>query len=388
MRILVVHNKYQRQGGEDAVFNNEVGLLRATEEVKTLVYENHTGFRGALQFILSVWNVFAVREIKKSIDGFQPDLIHLHNWHYAIGPLIIRTARKKKIPIVLTIHNYRLLCPSATLLNRESLFLDSLHVSFPWKAVQYKLYRNSYFQTFWLALVVWFHKKIGTWKLVDRYIVLTDFAKNVFASSSFGVGESKFSVMPNFVEDPMVQIHDRADYYLYIGRLSEEKGIEILLRSFKNKTNELYIAGEGHLKSAVISASKENPHIHYLGQLDLPSVRERMAHCSALIFPSIWYEGMPMTIIEAFAIGTPVIGSNLGAMSAMIRDGYNGICFRAGDSASLTEKIAYWENLDRNDKFQLSQNARASFEAGYTAERHRDQLLSIYRSVMKNITAN
>jgi glycosyltransferase involved in cell wall biosynthesis len=384
VKILFIHNRYQLKGGEDAVFDQEVELLSHTEEVRALTFQNHGGLRGALQFLLSVWNVSATVKIKKVVRQFQPEVIHVHNWHYGIGPLVIRMAHKLRIPVVCTIHNYRLLCPSATLLNRNAIYLESLHVSFPWKAVRNKLYRNSFLQTFWLAFVIWFHKKMGTWRMVNCYIVLTEFAKRLFISSSFGVPESLFVVKPNFSKDPGLSLQNREDYFLFIGRLSEEKGIDVLLEAFKHKEFDLYIGGEGPLRDKVINAGKGNARVHYLGMLDKETVKEKMNHCSALIFPSIWYEGMPMTLIEAFALGTPVITSNLGAMGSMVRDGYNGMYFTADDPASLSEKIAEWSHFERSARKQYSANARSVYEEKYTPEHNRKEILSIYETVIKN----
>jgi glycosyltransferase involved in cell wall biosynthesis len=384
MKILFIHNRYQQKGGEDTVFEQERELLSQTEEVNSVIFQNFSGVRGAMQFFLSIWNIFSASKIKKAIRQFQPEVIHVHNWHYAIGPLVVRTANRMKIPIVLTVQNFRLLCPSATLLYKGSLFMDSIHASFPWKAIKNKVYRNSFIQTFWLAFFFWVHKKKGTWKMVDRYIVQTDLAKSVFVSSSLGVSESQFSVKPNFIKDPELMMVEREDFFLFIGRLSEEKGIQVLLEAFKNKKSELYIGGDGPLKENVIKACNENPNLHYAGLLDVAKVRNMMCRCTTLIFPSIWYEGMPMTLIEAFAAGTPVIASNLGAMASMIKNGYNGLHFNAGNSIELSEKIQYWESLAGSEKKLFSKNARSSFETLYTPEKNREQSLSIYHSVIKN----
>ena len=321
MKILFIHNKYQQKGGEDTVFEQELELLGQSEQVRSLTFQNFSGGKGVVQFLLSAWNVFSAGKIKKAIRDFQPEVIHVHNWHYAVGPLVVRIAGKRNIPVVLTIQNFRLLCPSATLLYKGALFMDSVQASFPWTAVKKKVYRNSYFQTWWLACVIWIHKKIGTWKMVDRFIVQTDIAKNVFISSSLGVAENQFSIKPNFIKDPGLVPVEREDFFLFIGRLAEEKGIDVLLDAFKDKSADLYIGGDGPLQEKVIAACNENPRIHYLGLLDKKAVRDLMGRCSTLIFPSIWFEGMPMTLIEAFAVGTPVIASDLGAMASMIRGG-------------------------------------------------------------------
>jgi glycosyltransferase involved in cell wall biosynthesis len=384
VRILIIHNRYQQRGGEDTTFEQEVALLSQTEEVQTLTFQNFSGWKGAAQFILSIWNIFSAAKVRKSIRQFQPDVVHVHNWHYAVGPVVVRSVHNREVPVVLTVQNFRLLCPSATLLYKNSLFLDSLHAGFPWKAIRKKVYRNSFLQTFWLAFIIWVHKKIGTWKMVDRYIVQTGLAKSLFISSSLGTSESQFSIKPNFVVDPGVGLNRREDFFLYIGRLSEEKGIKTILEAFKNKIYGLYIGGDGPLKEDVLNASKADPHIRYLGLLDKNSVQEMMRRCSALIFPSIWYEGMPLTLIEAFALGTPVIASNLGAMASMITDGYNGLHFEAGNARGLSEKIDFWESLSKDGRKLFSDHARTCYEQIYTSEKNREQIMAIYQSVIKN----
>jgi glycosyltransferase involved in cell wall biosynthesis len=384
MRVLFIHNRYQQKGGEDTVFEQELELLSQTEEVQALTFQNYSGWRGALQFLMSIWNVSSAAKIKKAIRQFQPRVIHVHNWHYAVGPLVVRTAKKSKIPIVLTVQNFRLLCPSATLLFKGKLFTDSIHASFPWKAVRNKVYRNSFLQTLWLAFFIRFHRKIGTWKMVDKYILQTDIAKDVFLASSLGATASQFAIKPNFIKDPVLPKLEREDFFLFIGRLAEEKGIEVLLEAFKNKKSHLYLGGDGPLKEKVLAACEENSNLHYLGLLDTDAVRNMMCRCSILIFPSVWYEGMPMTLIEAFAAGTPVIASNLGAMASMIQDGYNGLHFKAGDAVELSEKISRWEKFDRKERQLFSANARSSFETKYTPEINKKQLISIYDSVLEN----
>ncbi len=386
MRILVVHNRYRQKGGEDTTFEQEVGLLNRSHVVNTLIFQNLAGSKGFMQFLISVWNIRSSNKIRKAVQQYQPEIIHVHNWHYAIGPIIIRTAHKSGLPVVLTVQNFRLLCPSASLLFKNDLFLDSLHKKFPWKAIRNKIYNNSFLQTFWLSCNIWIHKKTGTWKMVDRYILQTELAKSIFISSSFGIGESKFVVKPNFISDPGMVLSGRNSFFLYIGRLSNEKGIDTLLKAFKNKNHVIYIGGDGPLKDEVLLAARDYPNIRYKGLLDKEMVLEMMSGCSALVFPSIWYEGMPLTIIEAFATGAPVIASNIGAMSSMIIDGYNGIHFTAGDADGLSDKLDFWTDLGTDEKKTFSKNARTSFESLYTPERNEEQLLSIYKGAVKNFS--
>ena len=382
MKILLIHTYYKQKGGEDTVFLQESTLLNQTEEVEVLNFQNHPSLPGAFQFLLSVWNVFVIKKIKRKIDEFQPNVIHIHNWHFAIGPIVIRVAKKAGIPVVLTLHNYRLLCPSATLLSKGKLFTNSIHASFPWKAVRNRVYRNSVFLTFWVAFVIWLHKKAGTWKMVNKYIVLTDFAKDLFVQSSFGIPESKFIVKPNFVSTPEIKTEQREEHFLFIGRLSEDKGVKILLDVFAQCKYSLHIAGDGPLKQMVERASSEYKNIKYIGKLDKTGVENEMRKCTALLFPSIWYEGMPMTIIEAFSLEVPVIASKLGAMGVMIEDGYNGLHFDTGDAISLNEKISYWTGLSEIEKNNYRRNAISSFEAHYTNKKNKELLLQIYQNVI------
>jgi len=381
MKILMLHTAYCQQGGEDSVYTQECALLEKEHQVETLVFRNNKGVKGALQFLFSIWNIRTARIIKKKIREYQPDVIHLHNAHFAIGPLVIRTAKSERIPVVVTLHNFRLLCPSATLLISGKLFTDSLRSSFPWQAVFKKAYRDSASQTLWLASIMWFHKMAGTWNMVDRYIVLTDFARNIFIESGLGVGAQYFSVKPNFVEDSAQLQRAPAQHFLFVGRLSEEKGIGVLLEAMKQTGLKLRIAGTGPLLTHVEKVAAQYRNITYLGSLRKDEILAEMKACSALIFPSIWYEGMPMTIIEALSQGTPVIASNLGAMSSMIRDGHNGLHFNVGEAADLIAKVGYWMQLEEAQQAVYRQHARESFLSSYTAENNLQQLSAIYDEV-------
>lgn len=359
--------------------------MEQSAEVQSLTFRNRSGLAGAVQFLLSIWNGFAGGRLRRRIRQFQPDVIHLHNWHFAIGPIAIRAAKKSRVPVVMTMHNYRLLCPSATLSHRGQLFTDSIRASFPWKAVRHKVYRQSGWQTFWLAFVIWFHKRVGTWRQVDRYIALTEFSRSVFADAALNIPLEKWVVKPNFTH-PLQDSpeHTPSGGFLYIGRLSEEKGIRVLLEAFRQAEGVLEIGGEGPLLDEVLRAGKDNARITYIGKLDKQQVGRAMMEHEALIFPSTWYEGMPMTILEAFAAGLPVIASELGAMASMIRHGYNGLLFEAGNATDLLDKLHYWTTLTDTQKDGYRSNARATFLENYSPETNREQLLAIYRSVAGN----
>jgi glycosyltransferase involved in cell wall biosynthesis len=382
MRVLLIHTYYLQKGGEDKLFEQEHALLSETEQVRTLAFKNKSGIAGALQFLFSIWNLAAARRLKKEIAENRPDVVHLHNTHFAIGPIAIRVAKKAGIPVVLTLHNYRLLCPSATLSINGTLFTDSVNASFPWKAVRKKVYRNSALQTFWLAFIIWFHKKAGTWRMIDKYILLTGFAKSLFIHSSFGVDAERFVIKSNF-KDPAADYPARKKgHFLFVGRLSPEKGIKVLLDAFCRSNFELHIAGDGPLKQDVLDAIGSSKKIRLLGNLDKENVELAMKECTALVFPSVWYEGMPMTIIEAFSAGTPVIAGNLGAMASLIIHGYNGLHYEAANADALAKRLNDWQNMTYQEQDAYRRNALNTYDTHYTPEQNKKLLLNIYQNLL------
>lgn len=353
-------------------------MLGETEEVFSLTFRNRKGLRGVWQTLWSPWNIWAGRRIKRAIERHRPDVVHIHNLHYAIGPLAVRVAKGMGVPVVMTLHNYRLLCPSATLFHNGEVFTASLHAGFPWEAVRKGVHSHSVVKTWWLAVTNWIHRKAGTWQMVDRYITLTDFAKRLFVDSSFGVVAEKFVTKPNFVVDGTKTAVPRGHHFLFIGRLTQEKGVQVLLDAFAGTDYQLRIAGDGPLCSLVMEVTQTSPNITYLGNLNRSAINQQLAECAALLFPSIWYEGLPMTLIEAFAAGTPVIASDLGAMRSLVHEGENGWRFTANDAVALRQKVAEWLHTDDSYKVRISRQARDEYQQHYTAARNKKLLLTCY----------
>lgn len=383
MRILIVHNYYQHPGGEDTVVSQEHRLLSETEEVDVLTFRNRRGWKGLIQTALSPWNFWAARSLRKAIRQFKPDVIHVHNLHYAVGPLAIRVAKRMGIPVVMTLHNYRLLCPSATLFYQGGPFTDSVTAAFPWRAVANGVHSNSVIKTFWLAATNWMHRRAGTWKMVDRYLALTPFAREKVLSSSLGLDERQVTVKQNFLVAEEVPSSEREDFFLFVGRLSEEKGIRVLLEAFAEDGSELIIVGDGPLKELVARYAVSHPNIRFVGSLSREDVAAMLSRCTALVFPSVWYEGMPMTIIEAFATSTAVIASDLGAMPSMVSEGKNGLLFQPGSTPALRACIKRWQSFDPDTKRAIGRGARQDFEKKYSEETNKALLMAIYHSVLR-----
>jgi len=376
MRILILHCSYQFKGGEDTVVDEEIKLLTSVgHEVELLLFSN-TG-NELFKVLQLPFNVGSYRKTVSAIKRFRPHVVHIHNLHFAASPSVIYAIRKCKVPFVNTLHNYRLLCPSGTLFHQDTLFLDSLKQDFPWSAVKKGVYKNSVLLTFWLAFSMKLHHWLGTWKLCNRYIVLTDYAQKILLESNLRLQKDQVTIKPNFCAAAKVSNAAFSDHFLYIGRLSVEKGIRLLLNTFSTLPHEIRIAGDGPLKNEVIEFSRRFSNIKFLGSLDKNEVYQQLQLSSALVFPSIWFEGMPLIIIEAFSSGTPVIASKLGAMGSMIIPNYNGLHFEAENDKELARKINEWIALSEEEKQTLRKNAIATYNEFYSLKTNAQQLMTI-----------
>lgn len=381
MKVLLIHCAYKFRGGEDTVVAEEKKLLEAAGvDAELLQFSNdeHT----LLNVAQLPFNLGSYRQTAKKIKTFRPDVVHIHNLHFAASPSVLYAVRRSGTPVVCTLHNYRLICPSALLFHKGKAFLSSVNSPFPWKAVKEGVYKNSRLLTFWMALSMQVHHWAKTWRYCNRFIVLTHYAKEIFLRSKLGLRDEQVAIKPNFTSLPFTPLVERGEHFLYAGRLSEEKGIRLMLNLFAALPYRIKFAGDGPLKEEVVKACAAHPNMDYLGVLQKNELLTQLASASALLFPSIWFEGMPLTIIEAFACGTPVIASRLGAMDDMITPHGNGLHFEAGDENSLLNAINEWKALAREEKEAYQQNARETYEKLYTPQKNAEQLLSIYQSVI------
>ena len=386
MRILFIHTFYRFKGGEDNLVLDEMALLQgAGFTVELLKFKNPGTFFGALLPLFFLpFNLFSFLAAVKKIRKYRPDVVHVHNWHFAASPSVVVACHYCKVPVVLSLHNFRLICPSATLLHNGELFLDSITKKFPWKGVMLGVYRDSIIQTFWLAFSIYLHKRLKTWQKVSAYIVNSEFEVKIFTQSTLGVPENKFLLKCNSIPDPPFEKGiKRNDHFLFIGRFVPEKGIEVLLEAFSKVNFKLVIYGYGPMDQKVKNSTLLHPNISYLGALPHDKLSEELCKCTALVFPSIWYEGMPLTLLHAFSTGTPVIASNIGAMSTMIEDHQNGLHFKTGDALDLAQKLEHWNYLPETEKEAYGLRSRKTYEDRYTPESNLKSLRSVYDSVKK-----
>ena len=385
MKVLIIHNKYIEAGGEDTTALNEFNLLKEKNITSEIFYFDNKGSKisAFIKFLAYPFNILSYLKMRRLIRLHKPDLVHIHNFFYAASPSIFYALKHKKVPFLVTVQNFRLLCPSGALFWKGGLYLKSLKKSFTLEPVIDKVYKNSAFLTFWLYMSNYLHFKIGTWSLPSKYIFVSKFSKDIYSQNSFSIYKDKFALKYNFMSVPENNVPFARDkYFVYIGRLSEEKGIQLLLESFSKLPLKLLIIGDGCLKNDVLKYARIYPNIQFLGFKPKDEVLKYLAAAQALIFTSLWYEGMPLTIVESFSVGTPVISSNLGAMSEMIIDKVNGYHFEAGDGGGLIEKVNLVNSLSDEEYWSLVSSTKKDFGRRFSMNESYKTLLDIYSGVL------
>jgi glycosyltransferase involved in cell wall biosynthesis len=384
MRILSIHNRYQIRGGEDECHEAEVSLLREMGHSVEVYEENNdrVAALGALgTAIRTVWSDESYKAVKRQLEEQIYNIVHLQNFFPLISPAVYYAAKEKSVPVIQTLHNYRLLCPNAKFFRDGRACEDCLGKLVPYPSVIHGCYRESSAATGVVAAMLTMHRAMGTWtETVDLYIALTEFAREKFIQG--GLPAEKIVVKPNFVHPDPGFKEGKGKYAIFVGRLSSEKGIALLLKAWKHLGGKipLKIVGDGPLAPLVTEAVKSIPACEWLGRKPLKQVYDLMGEAAFLIFPSEWYEGLPRTIIEAFAVGTPVIAPNIGAMSSLINHGRTGLHFYPGNQEDLIAQVE-WTLTHPEELAKMRYEVRTEFEAKYTAANNYTRLIEIYQRV-------
>jgi glycosyltransferase involved in cell wall biosynthesis len=385
MKILLVHNQYQQQGGEDVVVEQEAALLRGAghKVVEYFRSNNELAEMTVAQKLLLpsrvVWARDSVERLRNVIRREQPDVAHFHNTFLLISPAAYYACSEMGVPVVQTLHNYRLLCSRATLFRDGHICEDCVGKTPPWPGVVHACYHDSRLETAAVAAMLTAHRSLKTWQNeVNIYIALTEFAKAKFVEG--GLPAEKLVVKPNFVHPDPGSGETDAGYALFVGRLSPEKGLGTLLRAWQTLQDvPLKVTGDGPLMAEVrdFASVHELTSVEILGRRPHDEVIRLMQQASFLVFPSVWYEGFPVTIAEAFACAKPVIASRLGAMAEIMDENRTGLLFDPGDCDSLAAKVR-WAFEHSDARRQMGNNARAEFEAKYNVRRNYEMLMNIY----------
>ncbi|MEN9453308.1 MAG: hypothetical protein RLZZ369_2367 [Pseudomonadota bacterium] len=380
MKVLVVHNRYQLAGGEDAVVDAEVALLQS-RGVDVRRYERHNDdiqhISRASAALQAYWSRQTVSELSDLMAQWQPDVIHVHNTLSLVSPSVYWVADRFGVPVVQTLHNFRLLCPQGMLLRDGQVCEQCVGKSVAWPAVAHACYRESALQSAVLAGLVAGHRALGTYSnKVARFIALNDFCRAKFVQG--GLPADKLVVKPNFVDLPAPdQLVDRAGG-LFVGRLSHEKGVATLVQAKHSQPAlPVKVIGSGPMGDAVQTAFGSD----LLGFLPLVDIVEHMRRSAFLVLPSICYENFPRTVVEAFACGLPVIASRMGSMAVLVKEGETGLLFNPGDAQDLVTKIQ-WAQAHPAEIARMGCQARRQYEEEFNADVNFELLMAIYQDAM------
>jgi glycosyltransferase involved in cell wall biosynthesis len=391
MRILLVHNSYQQPGGEDVVFEQERLLLeRAGHHVMAYCRSNwETGDYSGLKKLDLARNTIWSKDTRKRFHSLlleeKPDLVHVHNTFVMVSPSIYSICHEVGVPVVQTLHNYRLFCPAGTFFRDGHICEDCVEHSL-WRAVRHRCYHDSFSATATVALMLAVHRRRQTWiRDVDCYIALTEFARNKVVEA--GLPANKVFVKPNFVDPDPNTRENGGDYALFVGRLSPEKRVSTLLTAWARLRNRipLVIIGDGPQRAQLEREALDHAlsSVRFHGQLPREQTLAAMHTARFLVFSSELYENFPVTIAESFACGVPVICSRLGGMQEIVEDGRTGLHFTAGDADDLAAKVDWaWNHPEH--MHSMGKEARHEYEAKYSAEKNYPLLMNIYERVIRN----
>jgi len=389
MKIVMVHNTYREAGGEDVVFESEKRLLertghtvipyvRSNMEVQDASLLDRIGITSRM-----VWSSKTRREFASLLDAERPDIVHVHNTFMVISPSIYSACLERAIPVVQTLHNFRLLCPGANFFRDGSICKECVDQSLL-QSVRHGCYRNSRGATAGVALMLAVHRGLNTWPAsVTRFIALTEFAKEQFIAAGFPA--DKFVVKPNFADPDPCERAGSGEYAVFIGRLVENKGLWVLLNAWKTlrSPHPLHIVGEGSERAALEARARELQlsGISFRGRLSHAEVIETIKGARFVIVPSTLYEGLPMCIVESFACGTPVLCSRLGGLAEIVEDHLTGLHFNPGEAQDLASKVD-WAWNHPSDLARMGRAARGKYEAEYTADKNYSLLMGIYKQAL------
>lgn len=386
--ILIVHNHYRIPGGEDSVVENEKKLLEQKGHKVVLYTRNNNEIQeqgGVARIKVGLTAIFSIqtyRDIKKAIKQEKIDIIHVHNTLSLVSPSVYYAALSCNIPIVQTVHNFRLICPGALLYKNEKVCEECISKGLN-RAVRYGCYRNSRMQTLVSALSLFIHRKLGVYRKM-YYICLTDFNKNKLLEAN-KKGKIVFLpqniyVKPNFTyEIVKEECSERLNQFVYIGRLEKEKGIRMLLEAWKEISDKkLIICGSGTQEKWCREFIQKQgmTNVDLMGQVPKDRVLELINGSQALIFTSQLYEGFPMTIVESFSCGTPVIVNDIGNGSSLVQDGVNGRKFKRDSKEDLVRTIQEW-------KGGMYRETKEIFQQKFSPEKNYEILKNIYDSILQ-----
>ncbi len=387
-KVLIVHNQYQLAGGEDTVAENEGNLLKEHgHEVYYYLRNNEEinkmgPIRKALAAFGTIFSMQSYREIKRIIKEHGIDVVHVHNTVPLVSCSAYYAAKSQGCVLVQSIHNMRMVCPTGMMIRDGRVCEDCLNKGLSC-AIKHKCYKDSKLYSALLTWSIALHRKLGTYDKVDGYLVTTDFNREMLEKV---VKPEKIFYKPYYSDsETRSPENKKREYYIYISRLEYLKGIQVALAAFKDMPDkQLVVLGVGpdEEKSHTYVTQNRMQNVEFLGFKSKPEMLELLYNAKALVFPTQWYEGFPMTIVESLAVGTPIIGSNIGNVGTIVKDGVNGLLFQYDDPKDLVKKIQYMEDHPEIAQ-KLEIGAQKDFVTNHTPDTLYHLTIQIYEQLQK-----
>lgn len=394
MKVLLAHNFYRSSApsGEDSVYRNEKLLLE--KEVDVVTFERYnddiddTTLTSKIKLALDgAWSKSTYKDLTQLIRDTRPDVAHFHNTFPQISPSAFAACQDNGVPVVQTLHNYRFICPNALLFRDGKVCEDCLGGSL-WPAIKYKCYRGSLLATGAQVWTITSNRWKGTYnKLVNRYIALTESAANKLISG--GLPAERMEIKPNFLPTMPEVGEGQGGYAVYVGRLSEEKGIRTLIEAWRElKFLPLKILGDGPLRSELENrVTQLGLPVEFLGFCQSEEIFNLVGNAIVQVIPSECYETFGMVVLEAYACGTPIIASRIGSLDEIVAEGKTGFKFQAGNAGELAKVVKLLVD-DKEGLKQMRTNARELFLHSFSAESNYQSLMKIYQNAIDDFNQN
>jgi glycosyltransferase involved in cell wall biosynthesis len=386
MRILIAHNRYKYAGGEDTAMRSEAEMLLAAGHTVEMLVVDNAEIQTQSDKIIAAASLFhsqrSNRRMRELLRTFRPDVLHIHNWFPLLSPSVIAVARDAGVPVVQTLHNFRMLCANGVLFRDGKICHECVNRVLPMAGLRHGCYTGSRIGTSLISAAFAYHRLAHTWDGVSTFIAVSEFQRELLIEG--GLNAAQIAVKPNFVRDTHVVGDGRGGYALFVGRLTPEKGIRTVLKVWEEKKPglPLKILGTGPLSDEVRERAVRMPGVEYIGHQSAAEVYAAMAAARFLIFASEWYEPFALTIVEAFSQGTPVIAAHLGANAALVEDGRTGMRFIPGDADDLAAKIRLFL-ANTSDYRAMRLHCRKVYEDRYTDKVNLKLLTDIYTTAIR-----
>jgi glycosyltransferase involved in cell wall biosynthesis len=393
MRVLVVHNRYRsaEPSGENTVVEQETRLLAAAGiDVERCLVESDAIATWPLRRRLAVpagvvWSRSGQQMVRRAIDATQPDVVHFHNTFPLLSPAAIRAASSRGVATVQTFHNFRPICPSSNGLLRDGHICHDCPGRLPLSAVRHGCYRGSPVATLPLAAMDVLHERLGTWtRHLDRLIFPSSFALDEYRAA--GWPTDRMVIKPNTAERPAAADHGERAGLACIARMRDEKGLDVLIEAWRRAeaaSESLRLIGDGEQLDEYRKQAADLPGIRFEGQIPFGEIEAALVSAAALVVPSKVPEVFPRVVLEAFAVGTPVLAARRGVLADLVRDGENGLLFEPDDVADLARAITQ-ALADPAALRRMGETALADYEALYSPEVTTRRLIEIYQEAIEH----